>query len=262
MYSIYKSACEDLKATLKLKRVWIALAAEDISDAHKRTTLGPIWLLLNYLAFVGAFTFVVLSENNDPNSITYMSLGLFIWFFMSDILTNATNLFIKEESFIKGSALPLSLYVMRLFMQACTRSFYSGIGCLFILLIFGVGINFGWLLSILTILLLLVITPAVIIVFAFIGVFFPDAKFLVQNAMRVGMFLTPIFWTYEGSGGIRYIFYFWNPFTYFLDIIRTPIIHGYIPIQSLFTCCALGGIFWGLAIFLLGRFKKEVVFAL
>lgn len=262
MLKIYKSALCDLKATLKLRRVWIALASEDISDAHKRTTLGPIWLLLNYLAFVGAFAFVVLSTKNDPIFISYMAIGLLAWFFMSDVITNATNLFTKEESFIKGTSLPLSLYVMRLFMQACIRSFYSSIGCVAILVIFGVGISWGWLLSILSILLVLIISPAVITVFAFLGVFFPDAKYLVQNAMRVGMFLTPIFWTYEGSGGIRHIFYAWNPFTYFLDTIRTPVIYSYIPLNSLIICGIVGIAMWIIAFYLLGKFRKEVVFLL
>lgn len=262
MLNIYKSACSDLKATLKLRRVWIALASEDISDAHKRTTLGPIWLLLNYLAFVGAFAFVVLSTKYNPIFISYMATGLLAWFFISDVITNATNLFTKEESFIKGTSLPLSLYVMRLFMQACIRSFYSSIGCLAILLIFGVSISWGWLLSLLSILLVLIISPAVITVFAFLGVFFPDSRYLVQNSMRVGMFLTPVFWTYEGSGGVRHLFYAWNPFTYFLDIIRTPIIYSYIPLNSLVICCIVGGFFWLLAYYLLGKFRKEVVFLL
>lgn len=262
MLNIFKNAGSDLDATFKLRRVWTALASEDISDAHRRTTLGPIWLLLNYLAFVAAFALVVLNRRNDPEFISYMAIGLLIWFFMSDVITNATNLFIKEESFIKGTALPISLYVMRLFMQACIRSFYSLIGCIFILLTAGSGFNAGWILSIITIFFLLAITPAVITVFAFLGAFFPDAKYLVQNAMRVGMFLTPIFWTYEGTGGFRHIFYSWNPFTYFLDIIRTPIITGHIPPFSLLIAGIIGAIMWFLAFYLLGKFRKQVVFVL
>lgn len=110
--------------------------------------------------------------------------------------------------------------------------------------------------------LLLIITPAVITVFAFLGAFFPDAKYLVQNAMRVGMFLTPVFWTYEGSGGIRHIFYAWNPFTYFLDIIRMPITVGYIPATSLLIATAIGIFMWLAAFYLLGKFRKQVVFVL
>lgn len=262
MLEIYKSAVQDLKATFKLRRVWIALASEDISDAHKRTTLGPIWLLINYLAFVGAFAFVVFGSRDEPGFIPYMAVGLLVWFFISDVITNATNLFVKEESFIKGTSLPISLYVMRLLMQACIRCFYSLIGCILILILTGSSINIGWLLSLFPIMLLLIITPAVITVFAFLGAFFPDAKYLVQNAMRVGMFLTPVFWTYEGSGGIRHIFYAWNPFTYFLDIIRMPITVGYIPATSLLIATAIGIFMWLAAFYLLGKFRKQVVFVL
>lgn len=262
MVGIYNSARLDLMETLELRRVWVALASEDISDAHKRTTLGPVWLLINYLAFVAAFAFVVLSTDNNPGFISYMAIGLLVWLYVSDVITNATNLFTKEESFIKGTSLPLSLYIMRLFMQTCIRSVYSLAGCIAIVLFLGVGLNAGWFLAVVSIILLLLTAPAVITVFAFLGVFFPDAKYLVQNAMRVGMFLTPIFWTYEGSGKIRHIFYAWNPFTYFLDIIRMPVINGFIPINSLFICIVMSVVMWCLALFLLGKFRKEVVFLL
>ena len=126
----------------------------------------------------------------------------------------------------------------------------------------GTPLNLLWTLSLLPIVLILVMTPAIIIVFAFLGAFFPDAKFLIQNAMRIGMFLTPVFWTYEGSGGIRHFLYWYNPFTYFLEIVRGPIMFGYIPLQPFMICLALGIVMWFCAIFLLGKFRKEVVFVL
>jgi lipopolysaccharide transport system permease protein len=98
--------------------------------------------------------------------------------------------------------------------------------------------------------------------FAFAGAFFPDIQFIVSNFMRIGMFLTPVFWTYEGSGGVRHVFYYWNPFTYFLEIVRVPILSGNLPIRSLLFCTAAGFCLWAVALLLLGRFRKQVVFVL
>lgn len=171
MIDIVLSAWSDFKSTLKLRRVWVALAAEDISDEHKRTTLGPIWLLVNYLAFVGTFCFVIFASNPAPHFIPYVAIGLLVWFYLSDTIISATGLFVREESFIKGTSLPISLYAMRLFMQACIRTVYSFIGCIIIILLAGTPLNLLWTLSLLPIVLILVMTPAIIIVFAFLGAF-------------------------------------------------------------------------------------------
>ena len=47
------------------------------------------------------------------------------------------SLFAREESFIKGTTLPLTVYVMRLAMQSVIRAGYALVGCLAILLLSG-----------------------------------------------------------------------------------------------------------------------------
>ncbi len=73
---------------------------------------------------------------------------------------------------------------------------------------------------------------------------------------------TPVFWAYEGSTGARHIFYYWNPFTYFLEIVRVPIITGELPGHALLFCSAVGIFSWVLALLLLGRFRKRLAFIL
>jgi lipopolysaccharide transport system permease protein len=97
---------------------------------------------------------------------------------------------------------------------------------------------------------------------AFLGAFFPDSQYIVSNLMRIGMFLTPVFWVYNHSGSIQHFFYYWNPFTYFLAIVRVPIVSGDVPYWSFLVCVAVGVAFWTLALLLLGRFRRDVVFVL
>jgi lipopolysaccharide transport system permease protein len=107
-----------------------------------------------------------------------------------------------------------------------------------------------------------VTTPAAITVFAFLGAYFPDSQYLVSNLLRIGMFLTPIFWMHDSSHGIRAIFYWYDPFTYFIEIVRIPIIAGDMPWRSLALCCAMSIALWALALTLFARLRKDVVFVL
>jgi len=109
-------------------------------------------------------------------------------------------------------------------------------------------------------LLLILATPAFVVVFAFLGAFFPDSEFIVGNLMRVGMFFTPVFWVYSGQEGVQEYAYHWNPFTYFLEGVREPITAGIFPGHSLavtgYFCLGL----WAIALLLLGLYRKRIVF--
>src|SRR5690606_12631171 len=107
------------------------------------------------------------------------------------------TLFPREESFIKGTTLPLTVYVLRLYMQSVIRAAYALGGCLAIVLLSGELPQMVWLWSLVGLVIVALISPAAILLFAFLGAFAPDTQFVVTNLMRLGMFLTPVFWTYE-----------------------------------------------------------------
>ncbi|WP_299936644.1 ABC transporter permease [uncultured Nitratireductor sp.] len=261
MIATVSSAIDDLWAGLRMHRVWMALAQEDIGDQHRRTALGPLWLLINYLAFAGTFIFVIhRGDSSATNYAAYVATGLFVWFYIMEVITMSVSLFTREESFIKGTTLPLTVYAMRLFGQTVVRASYALLGCLAILLISGSLPTGYWLIAAAGIILILATTPAAILVFAFSGAYFPDSQFIVSNVMRIGMFLTPVFWTYEGSGGVRHLLYHWNPFTYFLETVRMPIVSSTAPFQALLVCAAISIGLWVLALLLLGKLRKEIVF--
>ena len=244
MHAIVASAFADLLAGFRLRRVWVALAAEDIGDQHRRTTLGPLWLLINYLAFAGTFIFIFHRGDTGPDYSIYVATGLLVWFFIMETITQSVTLFAREESFIKGTTLPLSVYVMRSVLQSVIRAGYALVGCLGVLVLSGVPVTAAWLWSALGLMVVLLTAPAVITAFAFLGVFFPDSQFIVANLMRVGMFITPVFWSDPGVGGLRGAFYRYNPFTHFLDIVRVPILTGEAPLRALGLCLAIGALSW------------------
>ncbi|WP_246248942.1 ABC transporter permease [Chelativorans alearense] len=262
MFATIKIALKDIHAGLRMRRVWIALAHEDIGDQHRRTALGPLWLLINYLAFAGTFIFVFQRGASIPNYEAYVATGLLVWFYIMETISQSVSLFVREESFIKGTTLPLSVYVMRLATQSVIRAGYAFIGCLAILVISGTSLTVMWAWSALAIVLILATAPAAIILFAFLGAYFPDSQFIVSNLTRIGMFLTPVFWAYTGGGGVRSTFYYSNPFTYFLEIVRIPILSGDVPVRSFILCGAITASLWAVALLLLGRLRKQVVFVL
>jgi lipopolysaccharide transport system permease protein len=253
-------ALADIRAGLRMRRVWMALAREDIGDQHRRTTLGPLWLLVNYFAFTGAFIVVFGHNAAIPDFPSYAATGLFVWLYVSEIINLGVSLFRREESFIKGTTLPITVYAMRMTMQSLIRAAYALVGCLVIMVLEHTPVTELWLWSALGLGMIVLWTPAIILVCAFGGAFFPDMQFIVQNLMRLGMFVTPVFWTHISGDGLRTILYHWNPFTYFLDIVRAPIIFGHIPTHALLISGTIILATWATALLLLGRLRKQLVF--
>jgi ABC-type polysaccharide/polyol phosphate export permease len=258
-----QSAFSDIGAGLRLRRVWVALASEDIGDQFRRTMLGPIWMLINYFAFLAIFVFLFDRGGGIANFPAYAGGGLLVWFFLMDTVVSSVTLFTREQSFIKGTTLPLSVYVMRLLMQNLIRSAYALAGFAVVLAWTGLVPQWQWAWALVGIAVVIATAPAAIILFAFLGAYFPDSQYIVSNAMRIGMFVTPVFWapTEAGGRGIR-IFYEWNPFTHFLEIVREPILTGAAPVHSLAICLAIAIPLWLVALWLLGRYRSQVVFVL
>lgn len=262
MLRVLESATADIGAAMKMRRLWIALASEDVSDQHRRTLLGPLWLLINYLSFAAVFIFVFGADRGVSNYAAYVATGLLVWMFISETLTQSITLFVREEGMIKGTSLPISIYVLRLTTQSIIRAGYAVAGCVLLLMLSGTMPSTNWLMALPALALIIVTAPAAIAVAAFAGAFFPDLQFIVANLMRIGMFLTPVFWVNTGGNGLRSALYYFNPFTYFLEIVRIPIISGVFPVRSALLALAISVALWAIALVVIGKYRKKVVFVL
>lgn len=261
MLTSLKDAYAEMIAGYRWRDFAVALAHEEVGDQYRRTALGPVWLIVNYMAFV--ITFVAIFRRGDgPYYPAYVSTGLLVWFYLREVTTLSVSLFVREENMIKGTSLPLSVYIIQLSLQIIIRGGYSTLGCIAVLLFVQAPFGPVWAWSLVGILVIVAMTPAVIAVMAVAGAFFPDLQFVTPHVMRIGMFLTPVFWTPRGHDNIRALLYTWNPFTYFVEIVRMPIVDGRVPYHALGFCAAVGLGFWLLAFYLLGRFRKRIVFVL
>ncbi|MEF2554143.1 ABC transporter permease [Aurantimonas sp. A2-1-M11] len=256
------NALADIRKGIQMHRVWIALAYEEVGNQHRRTALGPIWLFLNYLAFAGTFIFVFQrGDSGVANYSAYVATGLLVWFLIMETFSQSVAVFVRSEGFIKGTRLPLSVYVMQQSVQLLIRAGYASGGCLVILAFGGVSISAEAAWAFVGALVIVGTIPAVVILVGFLGAFFPDSQYIISNAMRIGMFLTPVFWI-NADSGIRQTLYFINPFTYYIEIFRYPIVYQEVHWGALYFCVTLGLILWTAALFVLGSCSRKLVFVI
>ena len=253
-------ALGDIAATWRYRHLWMAMAWEDITDQHRRTTLGPLWLLVNYLLFIGTFVLVFGDNHPQYDHGAYMAVGLFVWIHISEVLNQGVMLFIREEGFIKGTPLPLPVYVMRTTMQILMRETFTLVGCLLFLLF----TQFAWQpilpIALLGIALIIFATPPAIFLIAVFGAYFPDSQFIVANLVRIGMFLTPIFWLASAGSGLRQMLARLNPFTHIIALVRDPVVFGTFHFSGLVAAAAACVVLWALALAGLALVRRKIIF--
>jgi ABC-type polysaccharide/polyol phosphate export permease len=250
----------DIGAALRRRALWMALASEDIGEGYRQTVLGPLWLLLNFLLFLGVLIVVMGHNTGVAHFPAYVATGLMVWLFITEVLSEGTTTFTREEAFVKGTVLPLTIYVMRLTARVAIRGSFTLAGAAVVVVATGVPPDWTWLWALPGILVVLLTTPAVAVMLGIAGVVFPDLRFFMANIIRIGFFATPIFWSKPEEGGLRAVLYHWNPFTYFLDVVRAPVVFDTVPVHSWAMVGAMSGAIWVVAILLLGRYRRRLIF--
>ena len=96
MIELARRGLSDLGAALRLRSVWWALASEDVADSHRRTVLGPVWPLLNYLLFVGTLILILGDGGGKAHFTSYVAAGMLVWLFINYKLSMSVSLFARE----------------------------------------------------------------------------------------------------------------------------------------------------------------------
>ncbi|MFC6199714.1 ABC transporter permease [Ponticaulis profundi] len=219
-----QSAFKDLWLGLTRWRLWTLLAFENLKANYHRTYLGPVWVVVGFMAFVGVklFIFSRLSPADGNYFAAHLLLGFGIWTLIAGCISSGAATLINAKGWIMGIKSPYSLFVL----QA----------------IFGQMLNF--------VILLIVIFPVayylrpysvadalwafggifvnffslfwVMLFLAIVCVFARDLVQVVSTIMRISFFITPIVWIPSDLGSRSFIAN-WVPFTHYIAIFRAPL---------------------------------------
>jgi ABC-type polysaccharide/polyol phosphate export permease len=261
MIKFAKLAVDETIHGLRYRPLWLALAWEDLRQRYRRTLLGASWAVISFAIFCGVkiAIFSQFTARGTSNFSSYVILGFFAWQFIAAIITEGCSAFSSSRAYIRGSPLPITIYIFQAIARISYLSAYCGVAAIVLIVI--VGQRFE--ISSLTVfpavaLYLLTAFPAVMILATF-STLFPDAEQLIKTAMRMIFFLTPIVWV-PGQNAFLSKVAAYNPFTHYVAVMRTPIVEGFIPWDSwaIVTAVSLG--LWIVALVAYGRSRDRIPF--
>lgn len=232
--SIPSLAKFDFIEPLRRRESWTVMAWGEIAARYGRTLFGAAWnmIIFGLFCIVIITLFGSLQPDIEYDFGTYVVIGFLIFTLLSNILTDATGVYITNQSWMKGMLLPYGFYIYKGLMRNLYIFAFNLIAAVLILIFFyDFELNSAqiYIIAVVPVYLINGITANILL--GAICVRYRDIVQVVQTFTRFSLFITPIMWTAD-QGGIRTIFAQFNPLTHFIEIVRTPIIHGTVPVQS------------------------------
>ncbi|WP_456823055.1 ABC transporter permease [Bradyrhizobium sp. USDA 4502] len=217
---------------LGLWPLWVRLGWNDIRQRYRRSLLGPFWLTASMAIMVVSLGVLYAQLFNTPidDFLPFLCVGLLVWNLISSFITEAGTLFTGAESYIKQIRLPYSVYVYRSSWSKLVIFAHNFVIYFGVIAYFGIWPGATALLAIPGLMLVIFNGALANLCIGIISARYRDVPQVINSAIQIVFFVTPIFWKPELLKSKTYITDF-NPFFHLLEIVRAPLL-GTIPTEQ------------------------------
>lgn len=207
-----------------------ALVSRDLKVRYKNSVLGYIWTwldpLMTMIVFILVFDLILsIKVENFP---VFLLTGLLPWIFFSNSINASTTAITGNVGLIKRVYYPREIFPLTNTLGNLINMFLGLIVLLPIILIYEVQISLKILLLPIPVFFLFLITYGVSLIISCFTVFFRDMSYVIPFIIRLGFYLTPIFYTVEGRIPEKFLdlYMYLNPLAVLLTLFR-GILMGY-----------------------------------
>jgi len=251
----------DLLAAVRAWPLWTMLGWNDIRQRYRRSVLGPFWITISMAVFI-ALLGVIYSHifNIELKTyLPYLSLGYIIWGFISQTTSESFISFQESERIIRQIRLPYSIYVFRVVWRNFIVFLHTIVIFVPIAIIYDVRPGMTGLLAIPGLALVYINQAWTTLSLAILCTRYRDVQQIVATGIQIMLFATPIMWPVSALGPAVIIAHV-NPLYHLIEVVRAPMLGEAPPLLSWVAAigCALVG--WTVAILLLRRAARRLVF--
>ena len=251
----------DLIDALKAWRLWTMLGWNDIVQRYRRSALGPFWITLSMGIFIVLLGVIYsrIFKMDIAIYLPYVAMGVITWGFISGTIMDSCAAFVDSSGIIKQIRLPYAMYVLRTLWRNLIIVFHTIVLIIPIGLIFQIHVSWVDLLVIPGLILVFVNQVWVGIVLAVLCTRYRDVTQLVATAIQTAVFATPIMWPVSALGGAHFIADI-NPLYHLIEIVRAPLLGSPPALLSWIVVIGLCVVGYFIAILLLWRGRRRIVY--
>lgn len=258
-----------LGAIWRCRYFWLSLVQMDLRTRYRGSWLGIGWSLLQPLAMsiiLCVAFYKILGGRDIFYYGPYLIVGMVLWNFLLNTTLGGCHCFRAAEAYIRQYPAPMAIYPLRTVLG---YAFHFVLGLVVCLLLAGVMHGLRNHLALFSLVpglgLILLMGWALALLAGLANVHFPDTGHFAEVAFQGLFYLTPIMYSKdmiaqspELAVVVRY-----NPLSYFLRLLRDPILEGHAPSWRVFGGATLSVLLLvGLAVYLLRRLEGRVIYHL
>lgn len=210
------------------------LAKRDILARYRGSLLGVAWALVAPLAMVLVYTLVfrgvfqarwgaAVDAGGGVDGFGYVArlfAGLIAFQAVAEVATRATRLIQDNANLVKRVVFPLDLLVLSLLMQVGVHTLLQAGVLVLLLLAFGDGPRWTWLLLPIAGLWLLLLQYLVSVVLTSLGPYLRDLQHVVPVSMTGLLFLSPVFYPMDAAPAVLRAVLAVNPVSAPIELAR------------------------------------------
>ncbi len=246
----------DIAGGFRAGRVWRAFAWEETKRRYRRSALGLLWIVIGYVAFVGAIALFFgnfnLSTAEQVRTVedyaTYVALGFAAFSLITANIQDGAVAFTGAAAWIKSVSLPYSVYALKNVTRTLVPFGLQVASWLVFALAAGHPFKPVALLCLPAVAIIVVNAVATQLFFGFVGARFRDVEHMLSTILRVLLFMTPILWVYDATSGSARAIATINPVTHFVEIFRAPLLGDAPTLLNWTMVAASTVVIWGAAI--------------
>jgi lipopolysaccharide transport system permease protein len=257
----YADVDRDLLSGIRAWPLWTMLGWNDIRQRYRRSVLGPFWITISMAVFITLLGVIYSHIFNIElrTYLPYLSLGYIIWGFVSQTTGESSISFQESERIIRQIRLPYSIFVLRVVWRNFIVFLHTIVIFIPIAVIYDVRPGWTGLLALPGLALVYINQVWVTLSLAVICTRYRDVQQIVSTAIQITLFATPIMWPVSALGSAVIIAYV-NPLYHMMELVRAPMLGNAPSKLSWVVVIASAVVGWTIAILLLRRATRRLVF--
>lgn len=256
------NALQDLYAGLQRHELWLALGWLDVLSKYRRAGLGTFWISANMaiVSLVLGYLYSTIMQRSIQEYIPYLTIGYIVWNLISALITQGAHAFVASSAAMKEIPNPPTVYVYRVVWRNIIIFSYSLIVYALMLIAFQINPFPAIFLAIPGFILFVLNGIWVGLLLGLINAKFRDMHHMLNNIIRLVFFVTPVIWYPNLAQGVRGLFVTLNPFYYFIEILRAPLLGSYPDTKIWVVTIAITVIGWGITLPVYARWRSKIPF--
>ncbi len=242
-------------------RAAVELGWYDFIARFRLSLIGPLWSPIQMALFIVLIVVVLRNGLGDnTNYALYVALGYYAWDFLSSSLGEGATHFTYQASLIKNTPVEIPHITVRKLSFLFCRSALNAPIPIIAIIWFGGVINVNTLLILFVPVLYALFMFSTLTVFGVIGAYFRDFAHIMPTMSRFLFFTTPIIW--QGDVGVRKVISEYNPFSYFIELVRAPLNGEVASLKAWIVVGAITITAFLISLWVQSRFRSRLIYRL